>query len=247
MDRLLYISMSGASQNLRAQQTIAHNLANVSTTGFQADLDAYKSLAVKGSGSFDSRVYNQHYRAGIDFKSGSMLSTGRELDAAIQGEGLFAVQAPNGTEAYTRAGDFRVDPSGFLTTGTGLQVLGEGGPISIPPYQKLDIGSDGSISIIARGQTSEAVTVVDRIKMVKPPLSQLVKGNDGLLRLQGQDIAEADASIRLVSGTLEASNVNAVSELVSMLNNTRQFEIQVKMMKVAEETDESSTKLMRAK
>lgn len=246
MDRLLYISMSGASQNMRAQQTIAHNLANASTTGFQADLDAYKSLALKGDG-FDTRVYNQHYRAGIDFKSGSMLSTGRELDAAVQGEGLFAVQAPDGTEAYTRAGDFRVDTNGFLSTGTGLLVLGEGGPISIPPYQKLDIGSDGSISIIALGQTSESVTVVDRIKMVKPELSQIVKGNDGLLRVQGQDIAVPDATVRLVSGVLESSNVNAVSELVSLLDNSRQFELQVKMMKVAEESDEASTKLMRSK
>jgi len=246
MDRLLYISMTGAAQNLRAQQTISHNLANVSTTGFQADLDAYKSLALKGDG-FDTRVYNQHYRSGIDFQHGSMMNTGRELDAAIQGEGLFAVQAPDGTEAYTRAGDFRVDQNGFLTTGRGLMVLGEGGPVSIPPYQKLDIGTDGSISIVALGQTADSVTIVDRIKMVKPELDQLKKGGDGLLRLQDGGISEADATVRLVSGTLESSNVNAVSELVSLLDNSRQFELQVKMMKAAEEADESSTKLMQSK
>jgi len=246
MDRLLYLSMSGASQNLRAQQTISHNLANVSTTGFQADLDAYKSLALKGDG-FDTRVYNQHYRSGVDFQHGAMMNTGRELDAAIQNEGLFAVQANDGTEAYTRAGDFRVDQNGFLTTGTGLMVLGEGGPVSIPPYQKLDIGADGSISIIALGQTADSVTIVDRIKLVKPELDQLVKGNDGLLRTQTGEIEQPDASVRLVSGTLESSNVNAVSELVSLLDNSRQFELQVKMMKAAEEADESSTKLMRTK
>lgn len=246
MDRLLYISMSGAAQNLRAQQTISHNLANVSTTGFQADLDAYKSLALKGDG-FDSRVYNQHYRSGIDFQHGSMMNTGRDLDAAIQNEGLFAVQAPDGTEAYTRAGDFRVDQNGFLTTGRGLLVLGEGGPVSIPPYQKLDIGADGSISIVALGQTAETVTVVDRIKLVKPDPQQLTKGGDGLLRTNDGINAQADATVRLVSGTLESSNVNAVSELVSLLDNSRQFELQVKMMKAAEEADESSTKLMRTK
>jgi len=245
MDRLLYISMTGAAQNLRAQQTISHNLANVSTTGFQADLDAYKSLALKGDG-FDTRVYNQHYRSGVDFQHGAMMNTGRELDAAIQGEGLFAVQAPDGSEAYTRAGDFRVDQNGFLTTGRGLMVLGEGGPVSIPPYQKLDIGSDGSISIVALGQTADSVTIVDRIKMVKPELEQLKKGGDGLLRLPDGGISEADATVRLVSGTLESSNVNAVSELVSLLDNSRQFELQVKMMKAAEEADESSTKLMRS-
>lgn len=246
MDRLLYISMTGAAQNLRAQQTISHNLANASTTGFQSDLDAYKSLALKGDG-FDSRVYNQHYRSGVDFQKGSMLNTGRELDAAIQGDGLFAVQAPDGTEAYTRAGDFRVDQNGFLTTGRGLMVLGEGGPISIPPYQKLDIGSDGSISIIALGQSADSVTVADRIKLVKPATDQLNKGNDGLLRMKDAAVAEADATVRLVSGTLESSNVNAVSQLVSLLDNSRQFELQVKMMKVADETDESATKLMRTK
>ncbi len=246
MDRLLYISMTGAAQNLRAQQTISHNLANVSTTGFQADLDAYKSLALKGDG-FDTRVYNQHHRSGIDFQHGAMMNTGRELDAAIQGDGLFAVQAPDGTEAYTRAGDFRVDQNGFLTTGRGLMVLGEGGPVSVPPYQKLDIGADGSISIIAIGQTAESVTIVDRIKMVKPDMQQLQKGGDGLLRLRDGGISEADASVRLVPGTLESSNVNAVSELVSLLDNSRQFELQVKMMKAAEEADESSTKLMRTK
>lgn len=246
MDRLLYISMTGAAQNMRAQQTISNNLANVSTTGFQADLDAYKSLALKGDG-FDSRVFNQHYRSGVDFQKGSMLNTGRELDAAIQGEGLIAVQAKDGSESYTRAGDFRVDQNGFLTTGTGLMVLGEGGPVSIPPYQKLDIGSDGSISVVALGQTADSVTIVDRIKLVKPELDQLKKGSDGLLRMNDDVPAEADATVRLVSGTLESSNVNAVTELVSLLDNSRQFELHIKMMKTAEETDESSTKLMRTK
>lgn len=246
MDRLLYISMTGAMQNMRAQQTISHNLANVSTTGFQADLDAYKSLALKGDG-FDSRVFNQHYRSGVDFHKGSMITTGRELDAAIQGEGLFAVQAKDGSEAYTRAGDFRVDSNGFLTTGTGLLVLGEGGPVSIPPYQKLDIGSDGSISIVALGQTSDSVIIIDRIKMVKPELDQIIKRNDGLLKLKDNAIAVADGSVRLVSGILESSNVNAISELVNLLDNSRQFELHVKMMKVAEETDASTTKLMRTK
>lgn len=246
MDRLLYISMTGAAQNLRAQQTISHNLANVSTTGFQADLDAYKSLALKGEG-FDSRVYNRHYRSGVDFQQGSMMNTGRDLDAAIQGEGFFAVQAPDGTEAYTRAGDFRVDQNGFLTTGRGLMVLGEGGPVAIPPYQKIDIGNDGSISIIGLGQTAETVTVVDRIKMVKPPAEQLHKGEDGLLRVNQGITVEADATVRMVSGTLESSNVNAVGELVSLLDNSRHFELQMKMMRAAEEADQSSTKLMQTK
>lgn len=246
MDRFLYISMTGASQTMRAQQTISHNLANVSTTGFQSDLDAYKSLALKGDG-FDSRVYNEHYRSGIDFKKGPMLNTGRELDAAIQGDGLIAVQAKDGSESYTRAGDFRVDQNGFLSTGTGLLVLGEGGPVSIPPYQKLDIASDGSISVIALGQTADSVTIVDRIKLVNPDMNQLKKSNDGLLKTKDGVAAVADAGVRLVSGTLESSNVNPVSELVQLLDNSRQFEVQVKMMKVAEETDESTTKLMRTK
>ena len=245
MDRLLYISMTGANQNLQAQTSISHNLANVSTTGFRADLDAYTSLALQGPG-YDTRVYNQHQRAGVDFAIGSMMTTGRDLDVAIQGDGFIAVQAADGSEAYTRAGDLRVDNNGFLTTGTGLMVLGETGPITIPPYQKLDIGTDGSISIVAIGQTAETVAVVDRIRLVNPDVGQLQKGTDGLLRLPADVVAEPDASVTLASGVLESSNVNAVSELVQLLDNSRQYELNVKMMKAAEEADEASAKLIRS-
>ena len=244
MDRMLYIATNGAGQAMRAQTEIAHNLANASTVGFKANLDMFGSLALKGDG-FDSRVYNQYRQSGVDFSPGSLMTTGRELDVAVKGEGWIAVLANDGTEAYTRAGDLRVDANGLLTTGTGLPVLGNGGPIAIPPFQKLDIASDGSISVIPVGQTADTVALVDRIKLVKPDPAQLTKGEDGLIRLEQAGEAVPDAAVTLVSGVLEGSNVNAVSQLVELIENARNYEAHVKMMRTAKETDESSAQLLR--
>src|SRR5690606_35937534 len=147
MDRFLYISMTGAKETLRAQATNNHNLANGSTTGFRADLSAFQSLAVAGSGHA-SRVYATNAKTGWDDSFGSLQSTGRALDIAVQGAGMIAVQGRDGREGYTRAGDLRVDPSGMLLTGAGHPVLGDSGPISVPPHAEISIGADGSVSIV---------------------------------------------------------------------------------------------------
>lgn len=244
MDRMLYVAMTGAKQTLVAQAANAHNLANVSTSGFRADLAAFRAMPVFGPGQA-SRVYAMAERPGVDWSAGVVSHTGRELDVAVMGEGWIAVQGRDGREAYTRAGDLRVTPSGQLTTGAGLAVLGNGGPIAIAPYEKLDIGADGTISIRASGQAAAALAVVDRIKLVNPPRAELRKGEDGLMRLRDGRDAEADAGVRLVSGSLEGSNVNAVDALVNMLTLQRQFEMQVKMMRTTEETDAAAAQLMR--
>ncbi len=244
MDRMLYVAMTGAKQTLIAQAANAHNLANVSTAGFRADLAAFRAMPVFGHGH-PTRVFAMAERPGTDFSAGAVSATGRELDVAVKGEGWIAVQARDGREAYTRAGDLRITPNGQLLTGAGLPVLGNGGPITLPQYEKLEIGADGSISIRASGQQAAALTTVDRIKLVNPPHAELRKGEDGLMRLRSGAEAQADAGVQLVSGSLEGSNVNAVDALVNMLTLQRQFEMQVKMMRTTEETDTAAAQMMR--
>jgi len=244
MDRMLYIAMSGARETMRAQAVNTNNLANASTTGFRADLETAVSFPLYGPGQA-SRVYGVTEGNGLDHSAGALRKTGRELDVAVKGDGWIAVQAPDGSEAYTRAGDLKVDGFGLLTTGAGHPVMGDGGPIAIPPNAKLDIGSDGTISVLPLGQGANALAVVDRIKLVRLPPAQTVKGDDGLVRLKGGGQAEADASVSLVSGTLEASNVNAVESMVRLIELARQYETQVKMMKSAEDNDRSAAELLR--
>ena len=244
MDNFIFIAMSGAKENMLNQQLHMNNLANASTTGFQADFATARSQPVFGDG-LPSRVYSMTENPGTDFQSGSLISTGNSLDAAINGEGFFAVLDNNGAEAYTRAGNFRITETGMLTTGTGLPVLGDGGPIVIPPSQKIDIMADGSISIVPLGVENNATAVVARLKMVKPDLNDLKKNEQGLLVTRNGEPANADAAVRLVSGAVESSNVNAISEMVSMIGLARQYEMQVKLMKKAEEMDRSSTQLLR--
>ena len=244
MDRMLYLSMTGAHELMRAQALNTNNLANASTTGFKADLDAVRSLPVHGPGQA-SRVYGVTEGGGVDLTPGALQRTGRELDVAIEGRGWIAVQAPDGSEAYTRAGDLQVDSFGVLTTGAGHPVLGNGGPIAIPPNAKLEIGGDGTITVRPLGQDAKALATVDRIKLVKLPPGQVIKGTDGLIRLRGGGKAEADASVTLVSGALEASNVDAVGAMVRLIEISRLYETQVKLMKTAEENDRSASQLLR--
>src|SRR5678816_3509544 len=192
MDRMLYVAMTGAKETLNAQSVNNHNLANASTTGFRAELSAFQSRAVDGSG-YASRVYATNASTGWNNQSGALLSTGRDLDVAINGDGWIAVQGPDGKEAYTRAGDLQVDANGQLTTGTGHLVLGDGGPITVPPYTSIYFARDGSIS------------TVERIKLVKPADVDLARGDDGLFRMKDGSSAPSDPGVQLSSGTLESS------------------------------------------
>ena len=244
MDRFLYISMSGAKETLRAQTVNNHNLANASTTGFRADLSAFQSRAVAGSG-YASRAYATNSTIGWDASQGSLLSTGRDLDVGIQGPGWIAVQGPDGREAYTRAGDLRIDPSGLLQNGAGQTVLGEGGPISVPPNTSLFIGGDGTISIVPVGQGPETTSQVGRIKLVNPPAETLARGEDGLFRTVDGSDAPPDANVRLATGVLESSNVNVADAMVNMIELSRHFDLQVKAMRTAEENAAASAQLLK--
>ena len=245
MDRSLYIAMSGAKQTLLAQTTNANNLANAQTTGFKSDLEQFRSQPVYGAGH-PTRVYAMTEKPGTDLSHGAMQTTGRDLDVAINGDGFIAVQGADGKEAYSRAGDLRVTPDGLLQTGSGLQVLGQGGPISIPPADKLTIGGDGTISIIPMGAGNATTLMeIDRIKLVNPELTNLEKLNDGLLHTKDGKPLAADANVKLASGVLEGSNVNSITAMVDMIQLARNFELQTKVMKNVDENSAASAKLIQ--
>ncbi len=244
MDRSLFIAMSGAKQTLLAQTSNANNLANAQTTGFKSDFEQFRSMPVFGPG-YPTRVYAMAERPGSDMSMGSIHTTGNELDIAIKGEGWFAVEDKQGQEAYTRSGDLRITPEGRLLTGSGSALYGNDGPITIPPAEKINIGSDGTISIIPIGGNANELVVVDRIKMVKPELKNLEKLGDGLMHTKDGSVPEADANISIVQGALEGSNVNAVSALVEMIELARNFELQTKVMKNADDNSGVSAKLMQ--
>lgn len=244
MDRMLYVAMTGAKQTMLAQSAISNNIANVNTTAFHQDFSAFRAMPVYGAG-LPTRVYAMAERPATDLTPGVIQSTGRDLDLAISGSGWFAVQARDGSEAYTRAGDLHLGAGGLLTNGTGLPLLGNGGPIVIPPADKIEIGVDGSISIRPVGQAAANLAVVDRIRLVNPDVRQLVKGEDGLMRMKNGAALEPDASVSVAAGALESSNVNPIEALVQQITLGRQFDLQIKLMKTAEENDAATTQMMK--
>lgn len=244
MDRMIYTGMTGAKQTMQAQAANSHNLANANTAGFRADLHAFQPEEVRGPG-YASRVNAVSEGRGVDFSPGTLQTTQRELDVAVQGEGWIAVQAPDGTEAYTRAGDLQLTANGNLINGAGHPVMGDGGPIAIPPHDELMIGGDGTVSVVPRGQDPETMAVVERIKLVNPPLEELEKSPDGLFRLADGGEAMADADVSLASGVLEGSNVNVTTAMVNMIQLARQYETQVKMIQNADENAQSASILLR--
>ena len=244
MDKLLYLSMTGATQTMLAQTARANNLANVNTTGFKADLAQARAMPVFGEG-YASRVYAMTERPATDQRAGVLDYTGRELDLAVEGQGWLAVVAPDGSEAYTRAGALQITAAGLLTTGSGLPVLGGGGPIQLPPAAKIDVGDDGTITVKLSGGADNELAIVDRLKLVSPPAGALHKGVDGLMRSRNGAPLLADAAARVKPGYLEASNVNAVSELTSIIDLSRRFEMNIKMMTDAKENSEAAARILQ--
>lgn len=244
MDRLLYVSMTGANRVMEAQARNAQNLANVNTTAFKGALDSADARRIEGPG-LPSRYNVQTRDSRPDLSPGPLQSTGRDLDVAVQGEGWLMVQDAEGGEALTRRGDLQVDANGLLRTGNGDPVLGNNGPIAIPPYTQLTLGADGTVSIVPLGQGPQAQAVLDRIMLVSPDPGALERGTDGLFRAADGELPQPDADVRLASGQLEASNVNMAQAMVQMIELARQFEMQVKMMRNADENADTAAQLMR--
>jgi flagellar basal-body rod protein FlgF len=238
MDRLIYLSMAGAKATMQRQDVLAHNLANASTNGFRAELQAFRAVPVQGDGA-STRVYALESTVGFDAESGVVEATGRPLDVAMRGNAWLAVQALDGTEAYTRAGALTLDSQGTLVTGSGLPVQGEGGPITAPDGAVLSIAPDGSVSAAVGDAPPQ---VLGRLKLVTPEAA-LTRGTDGLFRGQDGDLA-ADPNARVQDGALEGSNVSAVETMVAMISAARQFEQQMKALEGAEQRDQAGQRLL---
>ena len=238
MDRLIYLAMAGAKATMQRQETLANNLANVSTTGFRAELAAFRAVPVEGSGA-STRVYALESTPGYDASPGQVAATGRNLDVAMRGASWLAVQGLDGTEAYTRAGSLDVNAEGNLVTTSGLTVLGDGGPIQVPPDTTVSIAADGTVSATAANGRS---TSVGKLKLVTPE-TPLTRGTDGLFRGSDGDLA-ADPLARVQDGALEGSNVSAVETMVAMISAARQFEAQMKSLSTADADDKAASQLL---
>jgi flagellar basal-body rod protein FlgF len=239
MDRMIYLSMSGAKAAMQRQEVLSNNLANASTTGFRAELQAMRAVPVRGDGA-STRVYSLEATTGYDDAAGPTTTTGRALDVAMQGKAWLAVQGQDGTEAYTRMGSLQVNAEGVLMTSGGVTVLGDGGPITLPPNAQPQIAADGTINV---KQANGTLTAAGRLKLVTPE-DKLVRGNDGLFRTGDGAELPADPNARLQEGALEGSNVNPIENMVAMIAAARQFEAQMKLMQTAESDERNAAKLL---
>lgn len=244
MDHALYTAMTGASQTMRSLAVTTNNLANVSTTGFRGELANAGSDPVEGAG-WQTRVNATTPGSGVDTTQGAIRNTGRKLDVALRGDGWLAVQGPDGEAAYTRAGNLRVNAVGQLMTAAGQPVLGAGGPITVPPHDDVAIGEDGTVSIVPSGAAANMRANVGRLQVVSIPPDRVERGSDGLFRAADGFVPEPMAGKSLVPGALEASNVNATEALVSMIELSRKFEMQVRMMRTVEDNAKSGASLLR--
>lgn len=245
MDKLIYSSLSAMRSAMSRQTMTANNLANANTTGFRAEMSSTSALWLQGEG-LDSRATNSGEITSADMSEGTFSETGRALDVAMQGkDSLLAVQSREGDEAYTRRGDLQVSESGLLTTGDGRPVLGEAGPITLPPYDKLTIAADGTLSIIPQGGGPNDIQTVDRLKLVSTNGTSIAKGLDGLFRPRNGGTLAADPLGKVRQGSVEGSNVNVSATLIDMIEASRDWEMQVKMMSAAQDIDKASSDLMR--
>lgn len=243
MDRLIYTAMTGAKHVFMQQAGTANNLANASTIGFKAQEHRFRAVEVQGA-AMPTRAFVVDASVADVFDAGPLMFTGRSLDVAVQGSGWLAVQLPDGSEAYTRAGSLDVNVNGELQTKSGHTVMGDGGPIAIPPDNNIEIAPDGTVSIISTFGTPNNVNPVGRLKLVNPGDGELVRGDDGLFRLRSGQPAPADENVRVASGTLEGSNVNVTDAMVNLISLSRQFELQIKMMQTADQNAQRADQLL---
>jgi flagellar basal-body rod protein FlgF len=243
MDRLIYTAMTGAKHVFMQQAGTANNLANASTIGFKAQEHRFRAVPVL-SEAMPTRAFVVDASVSDVFDEGPQMFTGRNLDVTVKGRGWLAVQLPDGSEAYTRAGSLDVDVNGQLQTKGGLAVMGDGGPISIPPDNNIEIGADGTVSVVPTTGARNNANAIGRIKLVNPPEADLVRGSDGLFRLRSGEAAPLDERVRLVSGALEGSNVNVTDAMVNLISLARQFEMQVKMLQTADTNAQRADQLL---
>jgi flagellar basal-body rod protein FlgF len=244
MDRLIYTSLSAMRGAMARQQATANNLANAATPGFRADIAEAQALWIDGPSVGDRALASEEV-LNADMKAGSVTATGRDLDIALSGDSLLTVQTADGTEGYTRRGDLQLSPSGLLTTGDGHPVMGDGGPITVPPADRISISPDGRIVIVPAGGDPAQPQELDRLKLVSPAGSPIAKGLDGVFRVKGGGVLPPDPDARVASGHLEESNVSATQALVDMIDASRSWDMQLKLITSARDLDGASAELMR--
>ena len=244
MDPVLYNAMNGAHTEFKRQSIIAHNMANINSVGFKADLfqaqshfihsdlDASEALAVQGENN-------------IDLADGPLMTTGRDLDVAVQNHGWLAVQTADGKEAYTRDGSLHINENGVLMNSSDRPVIGDGGPVSIPPCQSVEIGLDGTISIVPLDGPVGAVAMIDRLKLVKLKNDDVLKDVDGLVKLRKGGVAPVDANVTVVKGALESSNVNAIDQMINMIGAGQEFNAKMKVMQSVSENHQKLAQLLQ--
>jgi flagellar basal-body rod protein FlgF len=248
MDKLIYTVMTGATGTLSRQAAVAHNLANVTTQGYRAEEHRLRAAQVlthnTSPAALSTRAFAVDASTHTDFSEGALNYTGGQYDVAVRGKGWIALAMPDGSETYTRAGSFETSENGVLQTKAGIPVQGDGGPITIPPDSRVTIERDGTISVVPATGAQNTVNAVGRIKLVNPPESDLVRGENGLFRMNTGDPAAQDDTVMIASGYLENSNVNPVEQMVSMISLARQFEMQMRMITTAEANDRSATQVL---
>jgi len=244
MDRLIDVARTAMRGAMARQTAIANNLANVNTAGFRAEIYNASTRWVGGD-TYNTRAESVDQVIGADMKSGAVTATGNPLDIALEGKGLIAVQANDGSEGYTRRGDLRINESGLLTTGDGNPVIGSAGPITLPPADSVSVAKDGGIWIVPQGGTVDQQVQVDTIRLVNAQGSTVAKGTDNLFREANGGVLPEDPFARVISGSLEGSNVDATSALVQMIEASRGWENQIKMVQTAKDIDSAGASLMR--
>jgi flagellar basal-body rod protein FlgF len=243
MDRLIYTAMTGASHVMQQQAAVSQNLSNVNTPGYRAAINTFRAVPLVGEG-LPTRTFVVDSTSGTDFSPGVMQATGRDLDVAVQGSGWIALQMEDGSEAYTRNGNLQISPNGILQTRNGLTVAGDGGPITVPPANQVTVAKDGTISVVPTGSQASQIVAVGSIKLVNPPESQMVRGDDGLFRTKDGKPAPADTNVTLATGNLENSNVNTVAAMVDMISLARSYDMQIKMLTTADNNAKSASTLL---
>ena len=244
MDRLIWTAVSGMSASMARQRMIANNMANSQTIGFRAELMVAAPVTVKGP-QLETRALTEASVRGARMEQGVLSETGRALDVALTGEALLGVQAENGDEAYTRRGDLSLTPTGLLVNGEGRPVLGEGGPISVPPGSQVSIAPDGGLLVRDAAAPDAPLQQIDKLKLASPAGSKIAKGLDGLFRVEGGGVLPTDPEARLTSGALEQSNVRPSQVLVEMIEAQRLYDMRTKLIATAKELDEGGAALMR--
>lgn len=244
MDRALFIAATGARELMRRQDVQTHNLSNALTPGFRAEIAAQRTAPIVGGAGLRTRAYAVESTPGADLAPGAMVATGRALDVAIQGQGWFVVRGSDGAEAYTRAGGLQVSADGALVDASGRPVLSANGePMVLPPNSRVEINPDGSMSSIPENDLVQAA-VLGHLKLVNPPAEAMARGGDGLFRLKAGGQAPQSDQVRLASGMIESSNVNAVDTMVTMIAAARHFDMQVQLMQNADQNQKAATQLL---